>query len=153
MKIRLQTAVCCALLGATVPAFAASSPFAGTVQAKFWIGLGTSVPANYEVDCVLNLSVVDGVSGVTYQETSFVTATMAGTTAGSSGFCTVVVPYLWQLANQSTDLIQVTYTIEMVPTSLSAFTKFRSSTSSFLGEVAVPANGGGVTLGPLSVKL
>ena len=155
MKIALQTAVACALLAVATPSFAATSTFSGTVQATFWIGLGTSVPSGYEVDCVLSLSVVDGASGITYQETSFIVATMAGTTSGSAGYCTVAVPYEWQLANQATDVIDVTYIIEMVPTSLSTASvkQFRSSTSNALGTIAVPGNKGSASLGPVSVRL
>jgi hypothetical protein len=155
MKIRLQTAVGCALLAVAVPSLAAASAFSGTVQATFWIGLGTAVPTGYEVDCVLSLSVLDGASGVSYEETAFITATMAGTTPGSAGYCTVAVPYEWQLANQATDQIQVSYTIEMVPTSLSSASvlKFRSTGSNFLGQIAVPGNKGSASLGPLSVRL
>ena len=69
--------------------------------------LTTSFPTSEVFSCGLNATVADVISGLTFSDTIFVTATKSGNTLS----CTVTLPYGWDLASPTQDVMLVLYTI------------------------------------------
>lgn len=163
MKLKGWAAVCCAVTIAAIgaPPAQAATPYLGTVQATFWIGLATPVPSGYDIQCQLIASTEDftvgtSVIGGTFTDSAVVVATMSGTTSGSSGYCTVSLPYEWLLSNQATDTMSISYIISMLPssgTTGSGSVTYRSTSGTAAASVAVPGERGVVTVGPISITL
>jgi len=72
--------------------------------------LTTSFPTGEVFSCGLNATVADIMSGLTFSDTIFVTATKTGNTLN----CTVTLPYGWDLASPTQDVMLVLYTINAV---------------------------------------
>jgi hypothetical protein len=142
MKLRASLAVLCGLLWYMATPAYAQTPFTGTIQVTFYISTATAVPSGDSITCDVTATVSDNNAATSYTEDAFVTATVSSPT---SAYCVVTIPYIWNLATQSTDSITVSYTIAYVPSSTS--TNFNTrSTASTLASQPVPADGGSVVI-------
>jgi hypothetical protein len=84
-----------------------TSQTSGKIVLTLTTTLTTSFPTSEVFSCGLNATVADVVSGLTFSDTIFVTATKSGNTLS----CTVTLPYGWDLASASQDIMLVLYTV------------------------------------------
>jgi len=84
-----------------------TSQTGGKIVLTLTTTLTTSFPTTEVFSCGLNATVADVISGLTFSDTIFVTATKSGNTLS----CTVTLPYGWDLASPTQDIMLVLYTI------------------------------------------
>jgi len=87
----------------------AQSYFGGNVAVYITVQLQTPIPSGGSVLCSADVSMSDGVSGLFNEETGYTTASVSASTAN----CSVVIPYVWLLSNQSTDQMSVSFSVTM----------------------------------------
>ena len=120
---------------------AALTTFGGSFVFKFTIAVKSTNLGTDTIACSADLEVLDEnmttfvLTGV-YSEEAAVAATRSGATAT----CTVTIPYSWALANGSTDMVNLSYTIEAPASTSNSPLPNRISTHS-LPSMHVPANG------------
>lgn len=74
--------------------------------------LTTPVPSSgYEVQCQLSAGASDAYS------TNTESVTAVATISSNNAACTLTIPYYWYLATPSTDPVELSYTVGIVPTS------------------------------------
>jgi hypothetical protein len=133
-----------------VPDASSAKTYTGTLKYAFTVKLDTSVSSTEALVCVANADVYDGTGTDYYEETSAGTATVSG----STGTCTVSIPYSWSLVDGSTDTVSLSYELVIVPTSSSSvLAEFsRRDHSSELPAIAVPVSGATTNI-PISATL
>jgi hypothetical protein len=105
---------------------------------NFTIMVKSTIPASDVIECVGSASVFD-TSGRTMEESAGVAATRGAGTAS----CTVTIPYSWPLAGASTDMVNLSFTIN-TPVSGTSPLPNRLSTQGF-ATIHVPASGSTTT--------
>jgi len=102
------------------------------------ITLSSTFPAADVIACSPQAIFIDSGSGTEIIETASVAATRSGTTAT----CTATIPYSWSLVTPTTDMVQVSLSINVpaTPATPTALLPNRVS-SRGLGLIKVPANG------------
>ena len=124
---------------------AALTTFGGTFTFKITITIKSTNLGTDTIECSANADVVDfntttGVNSGSYIEEAAVAATRSGSTAT----CTVNIPYSWGLANGSTDIVGLSYSIYAFNTTANGL-PIRDNGHS-LPNMHVPANGTTTTI-------
>ena len=128
-------------------ALASLTTFGGTFTFKITITIKSTNLGSDTIACGATASVGDfstttGVNSGSYVEE----AVVAATRSGSKATCTVTIPYSWGLVNGSTDLVGLSYSIELFnPTVGSGSLPSRINDHS-LPNMHVPANGTTTTI-------
>jgi len=86
-----------------------TSQTSGKIVLTLTATLTTSFPTTAAFSCGLNATAADVISGLTFSDTIFVTATKNGSTLS----CTLTLPYAWDLASPTQDVMLVLYTINV----------------------------------------
>ena len=110
----------------------------GKLVFNFTITVSSTVASTSKIFCEADALVSD--SNGTYEESAAVSVTRG---TGSTVSCTVTIPYSWALNTASSDLLSMSYSIGVVPTTASVLSQ-RTSTHSF-PPAKVPANGATTT--------
>lgn len=127
-------------------------PYAGELQLTLWISTTTPVPSGNEILCTLSASVFDSsVAGATsYTESAIVVGTSSSATAA---YCTVTIPYLWQLYSGPSDTISLTYTVQYASSTLTTNFNVLRTTVGTLPSISVPTNNTTTVISPPAVSV
>lgn len=87
-----------------------TSQTGGKIVLTLTATLTTSFPTTESFSCGLNATVADVASGLTFSDTIFVAAKRNGSTLS----CAVTLPYGWDLASPTSDIMLVLYTINAI---------------------------------------
>ena len=114
----------------------------GEFQFTFSINLITKVPAGQQVSCEVSAGGDDYSSTGSYSNFLEEEASAVATISGSKATCFVKIPYLWQLANGPTDVVGLSYSVFILPTSTQNLTNFLTRESDQgLPSIPVPSPG------------
>lgn len=120
-------------------------PFAGTtVTGKFVVNFTITVSSTLSTSDVISCGVTSTLldTGSTFEILEG--ATVAATRSGSTAKCTVTIPYSWTLVTSTTDMVLLTFDINVPATTAGSQFPNRFSEHGF-ANIHVPANGATTT--------
>jgi hypothetical protein len=125
-----------------VPDTVTLKDYTGTLKFEYTITVHTTVPSGQELLCEASTIVVDeGGTGLEYMESASSPAKVSGT----SGTCTVEIPYSWPLESPSD--VSISYSLLIAPTSAtSQFNEYPTRSHSSDTDIAMPAVGATTTI-------
>ena len=121
------------------PDATAPKTYTGTLKFDITVKLVTPVASGQELVCTTTALVEDeNGSGGFYEES----ASGIGKVSGSTGTCTIDIPYSWNLSAATSDSVDISYNLEIIPTSSNAIVDYTTRThTSELLPIKVPATG------------
>jgi hypothetical protein len=120
----------------------------GKIVTNFTITVASVLPSTTPIECNVTATVSDMSTSPPFTlaneilEQASVIATRNGATAAK---CTVTIPYSWNLANKSTDKVNLAYSIFAASTSTAAGTLANRTSSQFIAVIPIPATGATTT--------
>jgi hypothetical protein len=122
---------------------AAVSVLTGKLVTNFTITVTTAVPSTSPITCDVTASVNDvqtsppfSVSNIILEQAAYIATRGAG-----KATCTVTIPYSWRLSNQSTDKVQLSYSITTGGSATTAGSLALRTSSQTIAVIPVPLNG------------
>ncbi len=128
-------------------ALASLTTFGGTFTFKITITIKSTNLGSDTIECSA-AATVDDINKTTFTSSGFYIeeASVLATRSGSTATCTVNIPYSWGLANGSTDVVGLLYTIAAFNPTASSFGLPGRDNSHDLASIKVPANGTTTTM-------
>jgi hypothetical protein len=128
-------------------ALASLTTFGGTFTFKITITVKSTNLGSDTIICgagtvVDDINMTTGMNSGSYIEEASLLASRSGSTAT----CTVNIPYSWGLANGSTDVVALFYTIDATTQTAGSFGEPSRVNQHFLASIKVPANGTTTTI-------
>lgn len=123
------------------PQAQAQTSFSGNFTLTADIYVHTTIPTGYAIYCEVSLATADG--STTFTENSETVIVPATLKSGSTYTCAPQIFYYWHLMTPSTDVVSITWTLAVGPTTgvTSAQQLIRSGSHTLPPVTGVPASG------------
>ena len=115
----------------------------GKIVTNFTITVASVIPSTTPITCYVTASVNDVQTIAPYTVSNIIIEPAAFVATRSSGkaTCSVSIPYSWRLANQSTDKVQLSYSINANANGTVGGSLALRSSSQTIAVIGVPVNG------------